>query len=153
VRSTDTPDTVPQASVAGRRSTAVRRTETVLLATVLLGLAAWFGVPWYRDRSYVGTTTAATIEWTCFNHVYWTDDERRVRWDAVQEDDREDRLDTLTALDGTTARGYYSQLHRVTGTMRFDGYADATFIGPTGSELRFTRHREGQLYSLACAVM
>ena len=121
----------------------------MLLVVLIVAVAAWFGLPWHRDRSYVGTMAAVTLEWRCVGRVVWTDDDRNVSWDSVEVESGKAQLD---ALEGIVGRYDASQPHRVTGTMRFTNYTDATFVSVTGAELRFVRHPEGQFYTLGCGI-
>jgi hypothetical protein len=43
----------------------------VVVALAMVGLVTW---RWQRDRSYIGTTTAITLDWSCWNDIFWHTD-------------------------------------------------------------------------------
>jgi hypothetical protein len=144
-------DVSPPPPAPAGRSAGARRAKAVLLVMVLLGLAACFWVPWYRDRSYIGTTASVALEWSCLGPVIWRDLELNVKWDSAPGETTKAQLD---ALEGTaTAEPYNGQrVHRARGIMEFTSYTDALFVSSTGAMLRFVRYPDTRFSTLGCAI-
>lgn len=129
-----------------------RRVKWILLAVVLLALligSGVFGIDWWTDRSYVGTSKRVTLAWTCWNDIFWTDPHRDAHWWAGDSPAPTGPLETQAPTTG--ADSALPQRH-ATGKLVFNSLHKATFRSDAGGTLAMTRESKRAPHTTACAV-
>ena len=124
------------ASPTAPHRAARRWIATVLLVIVLAGLGA-YGWHWHADRSYVGSTAAASLTWTCWNGIFWTDPDTGIKWWAG-EDRRVIEGPIESATSGITKDQSGLPIRNATGSIHFDTRETATFTSAAGGHLPLT---------------
>lgn len=117
-------------------------TKWVILVVLLVGLlaASAFGVDWWRDRSYVGSSRRVTLTWTCWNLIFWQGSGHQ--WWAGQSPHPTGTIETRTP----------DPVHYASGTLRFATPKTATFTSDAGGRLTMKRESLHAPHTLECAV-
>jgi hypothetical protein len=115
------------------RSTRWRTVRVVILGSMLVAallVGAQPAAHWWHDRSYLGHSRRATLEWDC-DGIIWRDDARGATWHAVASSGP---LDTTPAV-----KVEYHYHHVADGVLHFDSYRNATFRSDAGGRVRLQR--------------
>jgi hypothetical protein len=114
----------------------------VLLAIVIVGFVGLYR--WRADRSYIGSSRPATLEWYCPNTPFWSDPEVDYLWEGT---------DTRAFPEVERSPDEPLSTNRAVGTLRFDDYDHATFISDEGGgSTVLIRQEAGQQHYLKCAA-
>jgi hypothetical protein len=136
------------AGTATRPEGGVRRAVmTVLLVVVLGGLAA-YGWAWHEDRSYVGSSQPATLTWTCYNAIFWSDPHTGIMWWAGDSPAASGTIETSN--DGQASS--VMRVKHAAGVVRFDSRETATFTNDRGATMPLTRQEPDTFYTMECAL-
>ena len=128
----------------GWRHKALLAPLSFVLAVALAGGGLW-GLSRWHDRSYIGTTRRITLDWDCWNAIFWTDTSRGVRWWAG------DPVPDVPVETATTGGPGFLTHYHATGTLHFASYRTAVFTSDSGATLTMTREPRVALHNASCS--